>query len=108
MAKFTRIVNGVLRSFDESGTPTVYLQPIDIVSSGAGANQLNGPVTAGTNVTLPSSGTYSGDELIVTLNGSYLDPVFDYNYVGSGTRTQVSFTFDLVVGDRIDFKKYRN
>lgn len=109
MGNFLRLTNGVPRSFAESGTPTIYLQPLDVVASGAGANQINGPVIAGTAVTLPASGTYTSDELIVTFNGQYLDPTFDYNYVGGGpTRTQVSFTFDLKVGDRIDFKKYRN
>lgn len=108
MANFLRGVNGVGRSFAESGTPTVYLQTIDIVAAAPVGNQLVGPILAGSNITLPASGTYTGDELIVTLNGQYLDPVLDYNYVGSGSRTQISMTFDLIVGDRLDFKKYRN
>ena len=99
MSNFLRGVNGVPRTFAESGSPTVYLQAIDVVSL----------ITSGTNITLPAAGTYSGDELIVTLNGSFLDPAFDYNYVGAGpSRTQITMTFDLVIGDRIDFKKYRN
>lgn len=97
------------RSYDEASTVPVYLQYVQLVSGApANGNELTGPISASTNITLPASGTYLGDELILTLNGSYLEPGFDYNYVGTGTRTQVSMTFDLVVGDRLDFKKYRN
>jgi len=34
--------------------------------------------------------------------------VFDYNYVGSGTRTQITMTFDLVAGDVIRFRVDRS
>jgi hypothetical protein len=34
--------------------------------------------------------------------------LIDYNYVSSPPRTQVTFTFDLVVGDVILFRKARN
>jgi len=100
MAKFTRIVNGVLRSFEESGSPTIYDQTISIVASGAVSPDLNGPVTSGTNITLPSSKTYTGDELRITLNGIILDNVLDYNYVSS---TQINFLFNLEVGDAVRF-----
>ena len=63
---------------------------------------------AGVSVTLPVSGTYSGDELEVYLNGAKLYNIEDYIYVGSGARTQVQFTFDLVVGDKVLFRKARD
>jgi hypothetical protein len=104
MAKFLRLVNGAARSFDEGASVTIYDQPLTVVPSGAGANQINGPVITGTAVTLPVGGTYSGAELEIRLNGQRLEQLYDYNYVGAGTRTQVSFTFDLAIGDRVDFR----
>lgn len=104
MANFLRLVAGVPTSFAESSSLTIYDQPLTVVASGAGANQINGPVTAGTNVTLPAGGTYVGAELEIRYNGMRLEQLYDYNYVGSGTKTQVTFTFDLQVGDRYDFR----
>lgn len=104
MAKFLRLSNGIPRSFNEGSSVTIYDQSLTVVTSGAGANQINGPVTSGTSVTLPGSQTYTSAELQIYLNGDRLEPVFDYTYVGSPPRTQVQFTFDLVVGDRIDFR----
>jgi len=104
-----RFVNGVLRGVDvESTLPTIYAQSLEVVASGAGANQINGPITSGTPVTLPSSGTYSNDDLFIFLNGVKMDSIFDYNFVGTVPRTQVSFTFDLVANDKIEFVKQRN
>ena len=97
MSKFLRLVNGVPRSFDESSAPTIYDEAIDVAA----------PVTAGTSVTLPASGTYDSQELEIYFNGQVLDDVTDYTFVGSPPRTQVQFTFDLVVGDRIRFRKIR-
>lgn len=109
MARFTRIVNGVLRSFEESSTPTIYDEYLLVVSGApSNSNEITGPVTAGVNVTLPNSGQYSGEELMVNLNGQTLENGFDFNFVGSPPRTQVAFTFGLVVGDRIYFRKHRN
>jgi hypothetical protein len=109
MAKFTRIVNGVLRSFDESATPPIYDEYLLVVSGSPGnGNEITGPINAGVNVTLPNSGQYTSDELMVDLNGQTLENGFDFNYVGSPPRTQVAFTFQLLVGDRIYFRKHRN
>lgn len=104
MANFLRLVNGQPVSFAESASITIYDQPLTVVASGAGANQINGPVTTGTNVTLPSSGTYTGEELEIRINGQRLEALYDYNYVGTGSKTQVAFTFDLAIGDRLDFR----
>lgn len=104
MAKFLRLSSGVPRSFSEGASVTIYDQSLTVVPSGAGANEINGPVTTGTSVTLPGSQTYTAIELQIYLNGDRLEQVFDYSYVGSPPRTQVQFTFDLVPTDRIDFR----
>ena len=104
MGNFLRLVNGRPKSFAESSSITIYDQSLTVVPSGAGANQINGPVTAGTSVTIPGSQTFTAAELQVYLNGDRLEPLFDYTYVGSPPRTQLQFTFDLVVGDRLDFR----
>lgn len=83
---------------DESGTPSIYDEVLIVVASGAGAGEINGPITAGVPVTLPDSKTYTGDELEVYFGKGRLKPVFDYNYESS---TSISFTFELEVGDSI-------
>ena len=100
MGKFLRLSNGIPKSFDESSSPTIYDKTINIVASGAVSPDLNGPVSAGTDITLPDSQTYIGEELRVSLNGILLDNVVDYNYVSS---TQVDFLFNLEVGDKVRF-----
>jgi hypothetical protein len=104
MAKKLALVDGLPRMVNEAGSTTIYDQPLTIVASGAGANEMNGPVNAGVSVTLPSSGEYNSTELQIFLNGTRLEAVFDYNYVGSIMRTQVQFTFGLVVGDVLVFR----
>lgn len=104
MANFLRLVSGQAKSFAETNSITIYDQPLTVVASGAGANQINGPVNAGVSVTLPSGQTYTSSDLNVFLNGDRLQPVFDYTYVGSPLRTQVQFTFQLVVGDVVEFR----
>lgn len=104
MAKFLRLSNGVPRSFDEGSAIVIYDQSLTVVASGAGANEINGPVNAGVSITLPGSQTYADAELQIYLNGDRLESVFDYSYVGSIPRTQIQFTFGLVVGDRVDFR----
>lgn len=66
---------------------------------------LGSPVSSGTPITLPNSGTYNGDELEVYLNNIRQEDVLDYNWVGSAPRTQVSFTKDLITGDVLRFRK---
>ena len=64
-------------------------------------------ITSGTAHTLPSSGTYQGDELEIYFNGIPLDPTTDYSSVGSGTKTQITFSFDLHSGDQMRYKTQR-
>lgn len=94
MANFTRIVNGVLRTFAETGSPTIYDASVEVGST----------ITAGTSVTLPASATYTAAELEVWLNSYRMEVVKDYNYVGSPPRTQIQYTFDLVAGDTQRFR----
>lgn len=100
MAKKLALVSGVPRMVEESASlPSIYRATYAVGST----------ISTGTPVTLPAAETYSSDELEIDLNGVGLDVVTDYNYVGAGpSRTQVTFTFDLVAGDEIGFKKMRN
>lgn len=109
MAKLA-LINGIPRMTAESGSPIIYDEYLDVVVSGAsGPNQINqASATTGTSITLPVSGTYIGLELEVYLNGTRVEDVIDYNFVGSGTKTQVAFTFDLVASDRVRFRVDRS
>lgn len=107
MAKVLRLVGGVPRHVDESATPPIYDNALLLVSGTPGAGEVQGPISAGTPITLPASATYNSSELMVFLNGQEMESTFDFTYVGTVPRTQISMTFDLVVGDRIDFKVYR-
>lgn len=93
--KYLRLVNGIARMTLSPLSSEIYDQ----------TSVISGTVTAGTNITLPSSGSYTDAELKIDLNGIDLEPVIDYNYVGSAPRTQVQLTFDAVDGDRLRFKK---
>lgn len=98
MAKKLALVSGIPRMVDESASPAIYDESVVLVSN----------VNAGVNYTLPNSGSYSGDELEVYLDGQVLDSGSDFNFVGAGpTRTQVAFTFNLIIGDNIRFRKIR-
>lgn len=113
---FLTLVNGVPRSAIPSGASTViYDQSVSIVSSGATPpSSLTGPVTAGTSITLPSSGSYTLNvnsiaNIQIYLNGDRLEQVFDWSTAGSGPNyTAFQLTFDLVVGDRLDIRSERS
>ena len=105
------LVNGVPRQQSiTASTPLIYDQSITVVSSGAGANQINGPVTTGTAIALPASGTYtlntnSVANIQIFLNGDRLEQTFGWATSGSGPNyTAFSLTLDLVVGDRLDIR----
>lgn len=106
------LINGVPRQQTISASlPLIYDQSVTIVSSGGnGSTTINGPVTSGTAITLPASGSYtlntnSVANVQVYLNGDRLEQTFDWNTSGGGpTYTAVSFTFNLQVGDRVDFR----
>lgn len=110
------LINGVPRMQSITASqPLIYDQSVSIVTSGATPpGSLNGPITAGTAVTLPSSGSYTLNvnniaNLQVYLNGDRLEQVFDWTTSGSGPNfTAVQFTFQLNAGDRIDFRIERS
>lgn len=101
MARVLELINGVPRMRDEAAAQAIYDETLDVVSSGAGAGEINGPISAGTPITLPNSGSYTGDELEVYLGVDRLTPVFDYTFDSS---TTVAFTFEIEVGDRLRFR----
>jgi hypothetical protein len=94
MARYVTIVDGVPRLAVDPGV-ALYDQSYSVVA----------PITSGTAITLPASETYTGAELQVFLNGQLLDDTFDFNWVGSPPRTQITMTFDLVIGDVVRFLK---
>lgn len=99
------LVNGDTVRFrkdrDFSDSPTIYDEYLKVVASGAGAGEINlTDAEAGDNITLPLSKVYDSRELEVWLNGTRLDYLLDFTYVGvAPTRTQISMTFNLLVGD---------
>jgi len=101
MAKKLALVQGIPRMVDESATPSIYDETLTVVSSGAGAGEINGPISAGTPVSLPNSRAYTGDELEIYLDGDRLYPAMDYNYSSS---TEVEFTFEMKAGDVLRFR----
>ena len=110
MGNFLRLSGGVPRSFAESGALTIYDQPLTVISGApSNTNQVTGPISTGVSITLPQSGTYTGAELEVRLNGQRLEALYDYNYVGTGSgKTQIQMTFNLSIGDRLDFRVDRS
>lgn len=96
MSIVLQMVNGVPRAVT-TVVPTIYDQTFTAV----------GTVTTGTAISLPASGTYLSAELEVYFNGQRINVTDDYIYVGSGTRTQIQMTFDLLLGDKIRFRMDR-
>ncbi len=95
MAKKLALVNGIPRMMPElGGVVTIYDQTYDVVSL----------ITSGTPLTLPAAGSYTDEELEVSLNGVRMDSGVDYSYVGVAPRTQITFAFDLVSNDRVHFR----
>lgn len=101
MGKFLRLSNGVPRSFEESGSVTIYDQTLTVVASSPGAGEILGPIAASTAITLPASQTYTSGELELYVGSDRLNYLFDYVYVSA---SQISLTFQLIVGDRLRFR----
>jgi len=98
-----RIDTGTLGPTDTGnvGSNSIYDRSLEVVASGAGANQINGPILANSPITLPASKTYVGDELQVYLNGDFVEPGLDYTAFSS---TEVAFLYDIEVGDQVRFR----
>lgn len=95
--------SGLTTNWTELGASTsvaIYDQSLQVVASGAGAGQINGPISANTPITLPNSKTYNSTELQVYLNGLRMAPTTDYAYTSS---TQIAFTFSIQIDDIIRF-----
>jgi len=101
MAKKLALVQGIPRMVDEAASPTIYDETLEVVSSGAGAGQINGPITAGVPITLPESKTYTGNELELYIDGDRLKPVSDYSFNSS---TTIALTFESTPGDILRFR----
>lgn len=64
-----------------------------------------GGILSGTSITLPNSTTYYDVELELYLDGQFLQPTIDYNYVGATPpRTQIQLTFDVLETERLRFR----
>ena len=104
------LVNGVPRMTAITvSLPLIYDQSVTVVASGGnGSTTVNGPITSGTAVNLPSAGSYTLDvnsvpNIQVYLNGDRTEIGIDWNVSGAGPLyTAITFTFNLVVGDRVD------
>jgi len=96
MSKGIQVVNGIPRLREiYASVPPAYDENI-VVSAGG--------ISTGTPITLPNSQTYDYLDLQIILNGQSLTPQVDWNTYGSGLKTQVTMTFDLVEGDQLRFR----
>lgn len=97
-------------------SPT-YDEVVEIVASGATPpNSLNGPISVGTNITLPNNSregnipqvyTVGKGMLMVFLNGQFLDLAGGaYTEVGTtgAASNQIQIQYGLVVGDELEFR----
>ncbi len=103
MAKL-QLINGLPRMTIEAGATDPYDVSIEIVASGAsGQYQLNGPISAGTNIALPDSQSYEvgKDELLINLNTQPMELLYDF---AESSSTAFQLTFELEVGDRLDIR----
>jgi len=98
MGKRLSLVNGVPRMVNDQ---TIYDETLLVVTSGAGAGEINGPIAANTAITLPSSQTYTGNELELYLDNERLIPTKDYTFNSS---TTVKLTFIAAVDDTLRFR----
>lgn len=107
MGKFLRLINGVPKMVEESAAQPIQEGTLRVVASSPGTGEIVGPIAANTSITVPNSIEYTDAELNIFFEGQKLIPALDYTYVGSAPRTQVQFTFELLVGDLLFFEKER-
>lgn len=128
MSNFLKLVGGIPTSTQVEGTDIgsgVATNGQALTANGSGGSafttipvyvsiydqiySVGSTITSGTPVTLPSSGSYTGNELEVYLNGIFLS--FDSNgwqtSGGGPTYTAVTFAGNLINGDYIHFRKTR-
>lgn len=107
MTKVLVLTNGVpvMTDIAVSGSPATDDRLLVVLGAPGNANEITGPIVAGTPITLPNSLDYESGELEVTLNGQTILPVTGWNEIGSGTKTQISFNQDLDIDDEIGFRR---
>lgn len=115
MSNVLALINGVPRMTPVTASlPPIYDQTVSIVSSGATPpGSINSPVSAGTAITLPSSGVYTVQtgvpNISIFLNGDRLEYGRDWLTYGSGPNyTQFQLTFGLVAFDYLVVRAERN
>ena len=91
------LINGIPRMADITASIPTYVGVYTVGVGGLAAN---------TDITLPSSGSYTDIELHVFWDGQLMIAGIDYTYVGSGTRTKIQMTFALLANETIQFCKY--
>ena len=96
MAKFLAVVNGIPTLQNESATFSIYDETYTVPVGG---------LPAGTDITLPSAGTYEDAELEVYLNGQRIEDILDYNFIGTIPRTKIQLTFNVSEGEKVRFRK---
>ncbi len=121
MSRALQLINGVMRTVD-SGDATVLTSPngsrflLDIDDGGTLSTVVGnvysetliigaGGVSTGSPISLPNSGNYLGGELEVKLNDVIMTVGSEYQYIGTGVKTQIAFLFDLIESDEIVFSK---
>lgn len=62
-------------------------------------------LAAYTAITIPNGMTYQGADLQVFWNGQRKFVGKDFNYVGTGAKTQVSMNFDMYLNESLIFRK---
>jgi hypothetical protein len=92
-----RLVNGVPRTVTIATTASegIYDETIVADSLGYAVNDI---------ITLPSSGSYESVDLKIFHDGSFWEPGVDYNYVGTGTRTQIELLRPVLEGEKLRFR----
>lgn len=111
-----KLDQGIGNIFASIDSPT-YDEVVEIVASGATPpTSLTGPITSGTNITLPNNSregsipqqyTVGKGSLMVFLNGQFMDVESGaYTEVGASgaPSTQIQIQLGLVVGDELEFR----
>ena len=107
------LVNGFPRQQSTAGQ-AIYDQSILVVASGATPpTSVNGPIAAGTPLTLPNGFSYTLNasgvaNITVFFNSTHLEQTYDWLPSGTGPNyTAIQLTFGLVATDRIDVRSER-
>jgi hypothetical protein len=95
MASVLSLINGKPRTIQIGGASGIYDETYTVGSGGLPVNSI---------ITLPNAGEYESADLKVFLHGQFWEDGVDFNYVGSGTRTQIEILEALNEGDTLRFR----